>query len=91
MLIWRFAAAFLIVGLLSACSSGGSSAPRLVARTHPTMGSEMTVTVWTADENAAAPAVDAVFAEFDRLDALLSVWKPGSDILRINAAAGQHR
>jgi FAD:protein FMN transferase len=50
----------------------------------------MTVTVWTANENAAVPAIDAVFAEFDRLDALLSVWKPRSDILRINAAAGQH-
>jgi thiamine biosynthesis lipoprotein len=30
----------------------------------------------------------AAFAEFDRLDALLSVWKPGSDVLRLNAAAG---
>jgi thiamine biosynthesis lipoprotein len=29
------------------------------------------------------------FAEFDRLDALLSVWKPESDVVRINAAAGR--
>ena len=79
----------LIAALLSACSRAGP-APHLVARTHPTMGSEVTVTVWTADEAAALPPIEAVFAEFDRLDALMSVWKPGSDILRVNAAAGQH-
>ena len=30
-----------------------------------------------------------MFAEFDRLDALMSVWRAGSDVLRINAAAGE--
>jgi thiamine biosynthesis lipoprotein len=34
-------------------------------------------------------AFDRVFDEFDRLDKLMSVWKEGSDILRINAAAGK--
>jgi thiamine biosynthesis lipoprotein len=43
---------------------------------------------WTADEPAALAAFDEGFAEFDRLDALLSVWKEGSDVLRLNAAAG---
>ena len=53
------------------------------------MGAEVRVTIWTPDEAAADAAAAAVFAEFERLDALLSVWKPGSDVLRINAAAGQ--
>jgi thiamine biosynthesis lipoprotein len=53
------------------------------------MGTEVRVTVWTGDDATAASATSAVFAEFDRLDALLSVWKPDSDVLRINAAAGQ--
>lgn len=52
------------------------------------MGTEVRVTVWTGDEASALPAMTAAFAEFDRLDALLSVWKPGSDVLRVNAAAG---
>lgn len=65
-----------------------ASAPRLVARAHPTMGAELRVTVWTADETAALAAMSAVFTEFDRLDALLSVWKPQSDVVRLNAAAG---
>jgi len=53
------------------------------------MGSTLQVTIWTADEPGATAASDAVFAEFDHLDRLLSVWKEGSDVLRINAAAGR--
>ncbi len=51
------------------------------------MGTEVVVTAWTSNERLARDGFAAVFAEFDRLDALLSVWKPGSDVLRINAAA----
>jgi thiamine biosynthesis lipoprotein len=53
------------------------------------MGSELRLTAWTADEAAAQSAFDAVFEEFDRLDALMSVWRAGSDVLRMNAAAGE--
>src|SRR5438105_532367 len=47
-----------------------------------------TRSAFAPDETAARAAFDAVFAEFDRLDALMSVWREGSDVLRINAAAG---
>jgi FAD:protein FMN transferase len=53
------------------------------------MGTEVKVSVWTSDEVRAEAATNAVFNEFDRLDALMSVWKPGSDVLRLNAAAGE--
>jgi len=53
------------------------------------MGSELRLTAWTADEGRAAAAFEAVFAEFDRLDGLMSVWREGSDIVRLNAAAGE--
>ena len=53
------------------------------------MGTEVHVSAWTTDEAAAVAAFDEAFDEFDRLDALMSVWKEGSDILRINAAAGK--
>jgi FAD:protein FMN transferase len=87
----RLPAVVSIVSLLAACSAPppATDAPRLVSGTHRTMGSEVRVTVWTADEAAALPSITSVFAEFDRLDALLSVWKEGSDVLRINAAAGK--
>jgi thiamine biosynthesis lipoprotein len=73
---------------LAACGAPATATPTLIARAHPTMGGEVRVTVWTADETPALAAISAVFAEFDRLDALLSVWMPQSDVVRINAAAG---
>jgi thiamine biosynthesis lipoprotein len=53
------------------------------------MGTELRVTVWSTDDVGAEAAVRMVFSEFDRLDAMMSVWKDGSDILRLNAAAGE--
>jgi FAD:protein FMN transferase len=59
-------------------------------RSGAAMGSELRLAAWTTDRAAAEAAFDAVFAEFDRLDSLMSVWRAGSDVLRINAAAGDH-
>lgn len=77
---------------LPAC--GRTSAPvpaaHLVDRSHETMGTEISVTAWTADDSRAEAAFAAVFGEFDRLDAMMSVWKEGSDVLRLNVAAGDH-
>jgi len=53
------------------------------------MGTELRVTIWTADDALAETASSAVFREFDRLDDMMSVWKSESDIVRINAAAGE--
>ena len=53
------------------------------------MGSELRLSAWTADESRTIAAFDAVFAEFDRLEALMSVWREGSDIQRLNAASGR--
>jgi thiamine biosynthesis lipoprotein len=54
------------------------------------MGTELKLTAWTADEPAATTAFEAVIDEFDRLEDLMSNWREGSDVLRINAAAGRH-
>jgi thiamine biosynthesis lipoprotein len=61
---------------------------RVVERVGVAMGSELRLTAWTADENAARATFDAVFAEFERLEALMSTWRRASDVVRINAAAG---
>jgi thiamine biosynthesis lipoprotein len=66
-----------------------SPQPRLVQRQHVSMGSPVELSAWTVHESEAVQAFDAAFAEFDRLDGLLSVWKEGSDVLRLNAAAGR--
>jgi thiamine biosynthesis lipoprotein len=62
----------------------------LVERSHPTMGTELKLTAWIADRTVAETAFSEVFGEFDRLENLMSVWRDGSDIVRLNAAAGDH-
>ena len=77
--------------LLSACGGGApSSAPSkvIVERARVSMGSEVRLTASVADESRALRAFEKAFDEFDRLDRLLSVWKTGSDLLRVNAEAG---
>tara|TARA_R110002096_G_scaffold44526_13_gene120593 strand:+ start:198873 stop:199910 length:1038 start_codon:yes stop_codon:yes gene_type:complete len=52
------------------------------------MGTVVDVTVWTDDEPGARKAADAVFAEFKRVDALMSSWLDDSAVARINKGAG---
>jgi FAD:protein FMN transferase len=61
----------------------------MVTQQRVAMGSLLTVTVWTSDEPAATAAIAEVFGEFDRLENLMSTWRTGSDVLRLNAAAGR--
>ena len=67
-----------------------AAVPHLVEQVHTTMGTELRLTAWTTDEANATAAFEEVFREFDRLDRLMSVWQEGSDVVRINAAAGDH-
>jgi FAD:protein FMN transferase len=62
--------------------------PVLVSGTSVAMGSSLRLSAWTGDEAGARSAFEEVVQEFDRLDKELSVWREGSDVLRINAAAG---
>jgi FAD:protein FMN transferase len=52
------------------------------------MGSQLKLSAWTTDEARALDTFEHVFREFDRLEALLSVWKDGSDVVRMNKNAG---
>jgi thiamine biosynthesis lipoprotein len=83
----------MLAVLALAAGACGTPAPEghdrlLVERARVTMGSELRLTASTRDEAAAVAAFDAVFEEFDRLESLMSVWRPASDVLRVNEAAG---
>jgi thiamine biosynthesis lipoprotein len=81
---------FLVILALLGVSCAPPPAPRhLVDRSRLAMGSLLRLSAWTANEAATVAAFEQVFREFDRLESLLSTWKPGSDVVRINAAAGQ--
>jgi thiamine biosynthesis lipoprotein len=85
----RLIATAAVLALTLACGQP-SPAPQLVKRAGLAMGSSLELTAWTPDESAAGEAFRQVFAEFDRLDRMMSVWKPESDIVRLNQAAGEH-
>jgi thiamine biosynthesis lipoprotein len=76
--------------LASTTACAAPSSVHLVTRSGLAMGSSLELTAWTADAPSADAAFAAVFAEFDRLDRMMSVWKPDSEIVRLNAAAGDH-
>src|SRR5947207_1178742 len=79
--------ATLIVGCTKTVSSSGE---RLVERTFASMGSELRLTAWTADESAANAAFEAVSQEFERLEGLMSTWREHSEVQSLNTAAGKH-
>jgi thiamine biosynthesis lipoprotein len=92
--VWRSWPIVVCVGLVS-CAPKPSEAPggaqaRIFERAGLAMGSELKLTAWSADEAAVQQLFDEVFARFDRLDSMMSVWRQGSDILRLNDAAGEH-
>ncbi len=63
-------------------------APRKLVYTETAMGTAVQVTLWSDDEDAATRGAQAVFAEFRRLDEMMTTWTPDSEVSRINAAAG---
>ena len=81
--------AALLAACAIACGAPAPVAPHAVERSRLAMGSQLRLLVWTADETSAEAAFALVFREFDRLESSLSVWKPGSDVIRINEAAGR--
>jgi FAD:protein FMN transferase len=52
------------------------------------MGTVISITVVGEAESKAVAAMDAALDEMERLEAVLSEWRPDSEISRINAAAG---
>ena len=77
------------VGACRSNTAAPAAQAEIVERSRVSMGSEVHLTAWTSDEPAALAAFEAAFDEFDRLDSLMSVWKPGSEVEQINAAAGE--
>ena len=84
-----------IVIIATACSTetapGGAaraSPARIVEESRLAMGSLLRLTAWTSDEGAARSAFGEVFAEFTRLETLMSTWVADSDVQRVNRAAG---
>jgi FAD:protein FMN transferase len=63
------------------------------ARSYAAMGTDVTLTAYTADDKDAERAFGAAVDEIRRIERLMTDWEhpgqPPSDILRVNAAAGK--
>lgn len=86
-----WATGIVVLGLLMAGPvwAQGRAPDHLVVRSAKAMGTRITVSIYTDDEAAAAKGAAAVFAEFERVDRLMTSWLDDSDVSRINAAAGE--
>ena len=87
--------ALVIVATVVACAepprkqeAQTAGAAKSVTASRLSMGSTLTLTAWTSDETAAQSAFEEVFAEFARLEKLMSTWIADSDVSRINRDAG---
>jgi len=77
-----------LVAALSLAAACSTPAPRMIEDRRLAMGSDVHLTAFVTDERRARAAFAAAFAEFERLEGLLSTWRPASDVSRLNAAAG---
>ena len=60
----------------------------MIERERLQMGTRFHIQLVTGDDAAANAALDAAFAEVDRVEALLSEWRESSEISAVNRAAG---
>jgi FAD:protein FMN transferase len=82
---------FLTIALWSVAACAPAPEPPrpfLATSERVSMGSQLKLSAWTTNERDTELAFEHVFREFDRLEALLSVWKDGSDVVRMNQNAG---
>jgi thiamine biosynthesis lipoprotein len=76
--------------LLLALSGAGAAAPahaEWLQREQAIMGTRCVVELWAEDPDRGLAAIEAVFAEFRRIDAAMSTYKPESELSRVNATA----
>src|SRR5262245_293776 len=67
-------------------------APQRVYGEGKAMGTHLAFTAFTApaiDEARVRKAFDAAIAEIERIEALMTTWRPDSELSRVNAAAGK--
>ena len=79
-----------ILSLAAVCSLSSSAQPPLQRfhQTHPAMGTIFTIDLNVTDQATAEQDMDLAFDEIDRLEALLSNYRPSSELSRISREAG---
>lgn len=84
----RAQTAIVLLVALGVAAGPARGDPTQVVRRQEHMATWVTVTVAVPETSQVRHAIDEAFAEIARLETVLSEWKPGTDIARINAQAG---
>jgi len=80
----------LLSGLFSmALGAARPAAAEWLLRETAIMGTRCAVELWTEDHARGEAAIEQVFAEMRRIDALMSHYKPDSELSRVNARAAE--
>jgi thiamine biosynthesis lipoprotein len=74
--------------LFAALTCSAAVQAEWLQREEAIMGTRCAVELWSEDPETGEAAMEAVFAEMRRIDALMSTYKPDSEISRVNAEAG---
>ncbi len=80
---------FLFVILILLVVAAACTKPRTMQKTETIMGTDVTITVVAGSREEGESAIDAGMAELRRLDAMMSLYKDGSEITKVNLAAGK--
>jgi thiamine biosynthesis lipoprotein len=80
------------VGACTALGMGGwrwweSQRWQVFRQTSHALGSTVTLSVWHQDQDAAEAALNAAFAELERIECVMSIYRPESEICRLNRDA----
>src|SRR2546430_2670930 len=86
---WPLLSWSCVLGLLLATGCRTPAQPRLepVRRSEPLLGTFVTVTVYAPTRAQGISVISSAFDEFRRVDALMSVHRPDSELSRLNARA----
>lgn len=68
----------------------GCTKARTVQKTETIMGTDVTISVVAPAAQEGEAAIEAGMAELRRLDAMMSLYKDGSELTQVNLAAGKH-
>ncbi|HZS37699.1 MAG TPA: FAD:protein FMN transferase [Polyangia bacterium] len=78
----------IVIVVSCALVSNARAEKHLVTRERTQMGTEVSFSALTDDEEGAARAFDAAFDEIDRIEKMMTTWRDDSEVSRVNQQAG---
>jgi len=78
----------LVAAFLCCSTVAFANGPHLVKRSITAMGTAVSISVYTEDDEGAGRAIDNALDEITRIELMMTTWRDDSEISRLNANAG---